>query len=146
MRARGTDFLDAPVVGSRLQADAGHLIFLVGGRGRALERVRPVLLAMGGTIYHVDAASGSGMTVKLVVIALFAAQVAMLAETISLAERYGVSPDRSATILTELPVTSAAARAASEILLRKTVPDLSTVELTGDPEKPVESNLNVDWR
>ena len=33
---------------------------------------------------------------------------------------------------------------AIEILLRKTLPDLSSVELTGDPNRPVEMNMTVE--
>ncbi len=43
--ARGVAFLEAPVVGSRPQAEAGALLTLVGGDGAILDRVRPVLEA-----------------------------------------------------------------------------------------------------
>ncbi len=47
---RNLSLLDAPVTGSRLQAEAGQLIFLVGGDAGVLERVRPVLAAMSKEI------------------------------------------------------------------------------------------------
>ena len=37
------DFLDAPVTGSRMQAEAGQLSFLVGGNEAALEKATPAL-------------------------------------------------------------------------------------------------------
>ena len=44
---RGAAFLDAPVAGSRPQAEAGALVYLVGGDAGALDRARPVLDATG---------------------------------------------------------------------------------------------------
>lgn len=35
---------------------------------------------------------------------------------------------------------------AAEILLKKTMPDLSAVELSGDPDKPVNHSLNVSFK
>jgi len=62
---RGVQFLDAPVSGGTQGAEAGSLTIMVGGDAAALERVRPVLEAMGKTIIHVGP-SGSGEVVKLV--------------------------------------------------------------------------------
>jgi 3-hydroxyisobutyrate dehydrogenase/2-hydroxy-3-oxopropionate reductase len=42
------DFLDAPVSGGTQGAQAGTLTVMVGGRKEALEKVRPVLEALGG--------------------------------------------------------------------------------------------------
>ncbi|MCA9687281.1 MAG: hypothetical protein KC457_34290, partial [Myxococcales bacterium] len=53
MADRKVSFLDAPVVGSRPQADAGALVFLVGGEAGELERARPILATMGAAIHHV---------------------------------------------------------------------------------------------
>ena len=43
------EFLDAPVTGSKTQAAAGELNFLVGGDSATLEKTRPVLAAMSKT-------------------------------------------------------------------------------------------------
>ena len=48
----GAELLDAPVTGSRMQAAAGQLTFLVGGSDRALETATPVLKAMSKEIVH----------------------------------------------------------------------------------------------
>jgi hypothetical protein len=42
LKQRGIDFLDAPVVGSRPQADAAQLIQLIGGDKSVLARAEPV--------------------------------------------------------------------------------------------------------
>jgi 3-hydroxyisobutyrate dehydrogenase-like beta-hydroxyacid dehydrogenase len=46
-RESGVAFVDAPVVGSRPQADAGNLIFLAGGESSAIDAVRSTLCAWG---------------------------------------------------------------------------------------------------
>ena len=62
---RGSDFLDAPVTGSRMQAEAGQLSFLVGGSDAALERAAPVLKAMSKEIVQLGPV-GSGAKMKLI--------------------------------------------------------------------------------
>lgn len=50
LAAAGAEFLDCPVSGGTEGATAGTLSIMVGGDEAALERVRPVLEAMGGSI------------------------------------------------------------------------------------------------
>jgi 3-hydroxyisobutyrate dehydrogenase len=116
MSAAGRAFIDAPVVGSRQPAESGTLIFLAGGPLAVVERIRPVLLAMGSAVHHVGETAGAGMAMKLMVNALYAEQVAALAEIMSLGERYGIPLQRSAEILSELPATSPAARGAAALI------------------------------
>ncbi|MCB9689484.1 MAG: NAD(P)-dependent oxidoreductase [Alphaproteobacteria bacterium] len=104
-------FLDAPVAGSTPQAERGLLAFLVGGETLVLDRVRPVLEPMAGTVLHAGP-RGRGATLKLVVNALFATQVAVLAELLPMAEAHGLDEQAVASLLGELPVTSPAARGA----------------------------------
>ncbi len=107
--ARGNSFLDAPVAGSRPQAEAGALIFLAGGREEDLNRARPVLEIMGRTIHHIGPA-GTGAVFKLAVNALFAIQVAAMGELLSFLRANGISMEKAAALLGELPVTSPAAK------------------------------------
>src|SRR6186997_2757069 len=51
--AAGCSLLDAPVTGSKPQAAAGELLFLVGGSADALEIARPALAVMSRAIVHV---------------------------------------------------------------------------------------------
>src|SRR6185312_508735 len=53
LAARGIRFLDAPVVGTRAQADAMTLIHLVGGDEATMVGARPVLSAIGNVAHHV---------------------------------------------------------------------------------------------
>ncbi|MBC9879854.1 NAD(P)-dependent oxidoreductase [Bradyrhizobium sp. INPA01-394B] len=87
-------FLEAPVVGSRPQAEAGQLIYLVGGDEAVLEQARPVLSAMGSTINHLGPI-GSGALVKLCTNALLGVQVTVLAELIGLLTNSGIDTARA---------------------------------------------------
>ncbi|HYM90130.1 MAG TPA: NAD(P)-dependent oxidoreductase [bacterium] len=62
---RGGRFLDAPVTGGPKGAQEGTLTIMVGGDGATLESVRPLLAAMGSSIYHFGGV-GTGHTAKLV--------------------------------------------------------------------------------
>jgi 3-hydroxyisobutyrate dehydrogenase-like beta-hydroxyacid dehydrogenase len=64
-RGRGVHFLEAPVSGGVTGARAATLAVMVGGDASVLERVRPILRAIGPNIYHVGPA-GAGNTVKAI--------------------------------------------------------------------------------
>lgn len=116
--ARGAGFLEAPVVGSRAQAETGVLVHLVGGTAGDLVRARPVFEAMSTAVHHVGA-SPAGATLKLVVNTLLATQVAALAELLALASKAGLDPGATLEVLKQLPVTSAAASAAGTGMLSR---------------------------
>jgi 3-hydroxyisobutyrate dehydrogenase len=82
----GCTLVDAPVTGSKIQAAAGELTFLVGASESSLETVRPALAAMGRTIIHLGPV-GSGALVKLINNFLCGVQAASLAEAIAIVER-----------------------------------------------------------
>ena len=97
-QARGLELLDAPVTGSRTQAQAGQLSFLVGGSDVALAKVTPVLRCMSKEIVHLGPV-GSGARMKLINNFLCGVQVASLAEGMAWLERSGLDRDRALTIL-----------------------------------------------
>ena len=97
--ARGCEFIDAPVTGSRVQASAGELNFLVGGAIETLERVRPVLRAMSKNIVRIGPV-GSGATIKLINNFVCGVQVAALAEAMAMIERHGLDRSTALDVLT----------------------------------------------
>jgi 3-hydroxyisobutyrate dehydrogenase len=94
----GLDLLDAPVTGSRMQAAAGQLSFLVGGKSSVLDSATPVLKAMSKEIIHLGPV-GSGAKMKLINNFLCGVQVASLAEGLVWIERSGLDRDKSLAIL-----------------------------------------------
>jgi 3-hydroxyisobutyrate dehydrogenase len=95
---RGLELLDAPVTGSRTQAEAGQLSFLVGGSDVALQRATPILKAMSKEIIHLGP-TGSGAKMKLINNFLCGVQVASLAEGLTWIERSGLDRDKALTVL-----------------------------------------------
>ena len=94
----GVELLDAPVTGSRAQAEGGQLNFLVGGSDHALATVTPALQAMGKGIIHLGPV-GSGATLKLINNFLCGVQIASLAEGLTWLERSGLDVEKSLTFL-----------------------------------------------
>jgi 3-hydroxyisobutyrate dehydrogenase len=107
---RGAGFLDAPVLGSRPQAERAELLFLAGGDGQVLESARPVLAALGRSVHHLGPL-GSGATMKLVSNLLIGVQAAALAEALVLAERAGLDPAQVAEVVTSGSAASPVVRA-----------------------------------
>ena len=62
---KGVAFLDAPLTGGQKGAIDGTLSFMVGGDAAVLERVRPLMLAMGKKIVHAGPL-GSGQKLKII--------------------------------------------------------------------------------
>jgi 3-hydroxyisobutyrate dehydrogenase len=96
--AAGCEFLDAPVAGSKPQAIAGELRFFVGGPAGALEKGRPALAVMGGSITHVGP-TGSGALIKLINNFLCGVQLVSLAEAMALIEGSGLDRARALEVL-----------------------------------------------
>lgn len=88
--AVGRPFIDAPVSGGVMGAEAGTLTFMVGGSAEAVERARPVLEAMGKTIVHCGDA-GAGQVAKLCNNMMLAATMAVTSEAFVMAEKLGLS-------------------------------------------------------
>lgn len=103
--ARGVPFLEAPVVGSRPQAEAGALFVLVSGNNETLDSVRPVLDSYAGGIRRVGD-FGDAATIKLAINGLFGTQVAAFAEVVGLLERTGIDFHDALDLLSNLPITA----------------------------------------
>jgi 3-hydroxyisobutyrate dehydrogenase-like beta-hydroxyacid dehydrogenase len=92
------DLLDAPVSGSVSVAEAAQLFAMVGGDRTAYERVMPVLDAI--TKGHIFLGpSGAGAAMKLAVNTMIAVTNESLAETLLLAERFGIERERAYDVL-----------------------------------------------
>src|SRR5690349_9710992 len=96
--ARGIGFLDAPVTGSKRQAEEGVLNFLVGGEARHVERARVLFGTMGKGHVHLGP-EGSGALMKLVNNFMCGVQLASLAEALAMAERSGIDGAVAAQVL-----------------------------------------------
>ncbi|MEO1481907.1 MAG: NAD(P)-dependent oxidoreductase [Myxococcota bacterium] len=101
--------VEAPVSGSRPQADSAALVYFVAGEAAAIERAKPVLMQMGSSVHPVGAI-GNAALIKLAVNALFASQVGAIGEILGMLGRAGISASEASSVLGALPITSAAAK------------------------------------
>lgn len=85
----GMSWLDTPVSGGVVGAEAGSLAIMVGGELQDLERVRPVLLSLGQRVTHMGGV-GAGQVTKVCNQMIVACNALVIAEVVALAERSGV--------------------------------------------------------
>jgi 3-hydroxyisobutyrate dehydrogenase len=89
----GAVLVDAPVLGSIQPAEAGELTVLASGPDDAIDRLEPVLDAIGTTTMRLGEA-GAGQRLKLVFNFWILAVTAAAGETIALAESLGAGGER----------------------------------------------------
>jgi len=104
-RSRDCHFLDAPVTGSKDQAEAGTLKFLVGGDVLPIKWATPVFRAMGVDIVPLGTV-GSGTILKLVNNFICGVQVAALAEGLAVLSRFDLDQDAALNVLVKGAVSS----------------------------------------
>lgn len=92
LRAKGVDYVDAPVTGSKVAANAGTLIFMVGGDEAVLTKLDPLFKAMGKQIFRMGETS-KGQAAKLVMNLQIALIFEGFAEALTLATKLGVNVD-----------------------------------------------------
>jgi 3-hydroxyisobutyrate dehydrogenase len=90
-RARGVHYLEAPVSGGVTGARAATLAVMTGGDAAILERVRPILRAIGPNIYHVGAV-GAGNTVKAINNMMACVNSLAMMEGVALGVKAGLDP------------------------------------------------------
>jgi 3-hydroxyisobutyrate dehydrogenase-like beta-hydroxyacid dehydrogenase len=103
LKAKGVDFLDAPVTGSTPGAEGGNLTFMIGGDQAVFGRIRPLLDPMGKKIYFCGAA-GMGLQAKLTQNLVLSNILMAFNEGMVLATKGGMDP----TLMLEILDNSAA--------------------------------------
>jgi 3-hydroxyisobutyrate dehydrogenase len=126
--ARDLAILDAPVAGSRPQAEAGELVFMAGGDAGVFATAAPLFADLGKAAFHVGDA-GTGALVKLMVNVLLAAQTATLAELLGLAERAGTDPAAAMSVIEATAVASPAIAAGGRAMLARAFAPAAPVDL-----------------
>ncbi|GAB3141355.1 NAD(P)-dependent oxidoreductase [Marisediminicola antarctica] len=89
LEAKGVRFLDAPVFGSRGEADNGGLWIVVGGDPGTFDDALGVLEPISETV-HLMGPGGSGVRMKLVGNLVVASQLLALGESLTLAAQAGL--------------------------------------------------------
>jgi 3-hydroxyisobutyrate dehydrogenase len=98
--ARGCEFLDAPVTGSKPHAESGELLFLAGGSAKAFGSAKDIFAVLGRGAVHLGA-TGSGALLKLINNFLAAVQAASFSEALALIDAGGLDREKAISILTD---------------------------------------------
>ena len=88
-KARGVDFLEAPVTNAVDFAALGRLSIFVGGDAACFERHRPIFEVIGEKIFHVGE-PGNGATIKLLTNLLWFVSAAAIGEGLMLGAKAGI--------------------------------------------------------
>ncbi len=89
LRAKGIEFVDAPVSGGVKKAETGTLAIMVGGDAPVVARCQPVLAAMGSAISHVGPV-GAGHALKALNNYVSAAALIATAEAVQVGAAFGI--------------------------------------------------------
>jgi 3-hydroxyisobutyrate dehydrogenase-like beta-hydroxyacid dehydrogenase len=104
----GTRFLDAPVLGSLSEAESGTLVVFAGGPEALVREWEPLLSTLGRVVHVGDV--GAGSAAKLVANATLVGTIALLGESVALADRLGLARDVAFEVLAATPLAAQAER------------------------------------
>jgi 3-hydroxyisobutyrate dehydrogenase-like beta-hydroxyacid dehydrogenase len=92
VKAKGVQWVDAPMTGSKAGAENGTLIFIVGGEESAIEKLKPLFAAMGKKIFRMGE-TGKGQAAKLAMNLQIAMIYEGFAEALTLATKLGIDAE-----------------------------------------------------
>jgi 3-hydroxyisobutyrate dehydrogenase-like beta-hydroxyacid dehydrogenase len=118
VKARGVDYVDAPMTGSKIAAESGNLIFMVGGDDAALDRLQPLFQAMGKQIFHMGETS-KGQATKLVMNLQIALIFEGFAEALTLATKLGVDVEKLVPLVQASMVRSGVVEYKAPFILKR---------------------------
>lgn len=112
---RNVRFLDAPVAGTKPQAEEASLSILAGGDEKDFKEVETLLNFMGERVLHVGEVS-KGTSLKMLVNAMLGESMLIFAETLHLGEKMGFQKDFLLDTLPNLPVIAPFTKAKAELI------------------------------
>ena len=92
VHAKGADYVDAPVTGSKVGAAEGKLVFIVGGDEQVIQKLDPLFAVMGKAIIHMGE-NGMGQTAKIGMNLMIAMMYEGFAEALVLTSKLGLKPE-----------------------------------------------------
>ena len=118
LKQKGADYVDAPVTGSKIGAQGGQLIFIVGGEESTVDRLRPLFAAMGKLMVRVGE-TGKGQSAKLAMNLMIAVTYEGFAEALTLATRLGVNMERLLELINASMVRSGVVEYKAPFVLKR---------------------------
>lgn len=98
VKGKGAHWVDAPVSGGVIGAEAGTLVVMAGGDADIIDGLRPVLAALAQRVTHMGP-NGAGQVSKICNQLIVAANAVLIAEAVALAEKSGVDAAKLAPAL-----------------------------------------------
>jgi 3-hydroxyisobutyrate dehydrogenase-like beta-hydroxyacid dehydrogenase len=92
VRAKGAEYVDAPVTGSKIGAESGQLVFIVGAEPALIERLQPLFSAMGKATLRMGS-TGKGQAAKIGMNLMIATMYEGFAEALVLTSKLGVDSE-----------------------------------------------------
>lgn len=117
LQAKGVALLDAPVFGSKNEAENGSLGFMVGGDAAVFEKMKPVFACLGKSATLMGG-QGAGSAAKLVFNQTVSVQLNAVLEGLALATKAGLDPGLMFDVLMSGRAKSAIAEMKCPPLLR----------------------------
>jgi 3-hydroxyisobutyrate dehydrogenase-like beta-hydroxyacid dehydrogenase len=118
VRAKGAEFVDAPVTGSKAGAESGQLLFIVGGPEATVKALDPLFLAMGKKVIRVGE-TGAGESAKIGMNLMTAAIFEGFAEALALTGKLGVPPEKLVELIQNAMIRSGVTDYKASFVLNK---------------------------
>ncbi len=118
VRARGAQYVDAPMTGSKIAAEGGTLIFMVGGEEAAIENLKPLFAAMGKGFFRMGD-TGKGQAAKLAMNLQIALIYEGFAEALTLATKLGVDAENLLQLINASMVRSGVVEYKAPFVLKR---------------------------
>ncbi|HUK48538.1 MAG TPA: NAD(P)-dependent oxidoreductase [Terriglobales bacterium] len=118
VRKKGADYVDSPMTGSKAGAEAGTLLFIVGGDEQTVEKLKPLYAAMGKKIFRMGETS-KGQSAKLAMNLQIALIYEGFAEGLTLAAKLGVDAETLMPLINASMVKSGVAEYKAPFVLHR---------------------------
>lgn len=115
---KGVKYVDSPMTGSKAGAEAGTLLFIVGGDEEVVEKLKPLYAAMGKKIFRMGETS-KGQSAKLVMNLQIALIYEGFAEALALAAKLGVDAEKLVHLVNASMVKSGVVEYKAPFVLRR---------------------------
>ncbi len=118
VRAKGAEYVDAPVTGSKIGAESGQLVFIVGAEPAVIERLQPLFSAMGKATLRMGG-TGKGQAAKIGMNLMIATMYEGFAEALVLTSKLGVESENMLELIQSSMVRSGVVDYKAPFVLRR---------------------------
>lgn len=106
VEATGRQYLDAPISGGSIKANAGQITVMASGTAAAFAKAQPALDAMAANVFRLGDSAGAGSSMKTINQLLCGVHIAAACEAVALAIKLGLDPETVHDVITKAAGTS----------------------------------------